>query len=343
MFDARALKGKAFGRKTAIVGGEGELMPIERVGKERDMTKPERAFGPARPVKGQVEIDARRVGMQAENFFNRPQRRGDLSRDEDIAGAVAADCRLGPFEIGDLGLAGLLEDAVAGVPVRLQRNVVEMSMRQSADAGHVIAESKPLDREAATTIKPRGYSTRHDVYEAVACARTIVDRRGFDASGVQPRFDRREFRTKFLPPRFRDVRAKIACPQPAQLFPLRVAGFALLKHRVNPLARSIDAGIVTSSDRPARKIVFALFLHRHRTGSALKPQGNRIGCPRGSKRFGRRRQTGAFKLAQARKRRGDPRPLGIGGQRLFGAIAARPEIENLAVAGIETKRAVLRA
>ncbi len=43
------------------------------------------------------------------------------------------ELRVARFEIGDLVLTGRLEDAVAGVPIRLHLNVVEMSVRQSAE------------------------------------------------------------------------------------------------------------------------------------------------------------------------------------------------------------------
>ena len=42
------------------------------------------------------------------------------------------DLRLAPFQVGDLVLAGRFEHAVAGVPIRLQRDIVEIAMRQAA-------------------------------------------------------------------------------------------------------------------------------------------------------------------------------------------------------------------
>ena len=54
--------------------------------------------------------------------------------DDDVAVFNGPAACLAPFEIGDLVLAGRFEDAVAGVPVGLQRDVVEMAMRQASES-----------------------------------------------------------------------------------------------------------------------------------------------------------------------------------------------------------------
>ncbi len=80
----------------------------------------------------------------------------------------------GPFQIGDFRFAGRFEDAVAGVPVRLQRDVVEGAMRQSADQGRKSRrEAGVLDGETTPAIKPGADKGRGDI-------------RGSDRSAISP-------------------------------------------------------------------------------------------------------------------------------------------------------------
>ena len=73
------------------------------------------------------------VGAKAQVLFDRALGRFDAGTDDDIAiASVCAMLGLAPFQIGELVLARRLEHAVAGVPVGLQRDLVEKAVRQAA-------------------------------------------------------------------------------------------------------------------------------------------------------------------------------------------------------------------
>ena len=112
-------------------------------------------MGQVVPVECEIEIETRRLVVEAQPLVDRAERRRDPPLNHRVAERIASDLGLRPFEIGDLGFARLLEHAVAGVPVGLQRDVVEMSVRQAADARLVIAEGEPFDRKPAAAVEPR--------------------------------------------------------------------------------------------------------------------------------------------------------------------------------------------
>ena len=166
MLDIGPMEREAFRREAAIVGGERQPLPIEGFGQQRDMAEPERALAPFGPMERDVEIDARGVRPKAQGLFNRAERRWDHTCNQHIV-AVLRKLRLRPFEIGDLGLARLLEDAVARVPIGLQRDVVEMPVRQPADDGNIAIEGEAGNRQAAAAVEPRGNATRFNIDEAL--------------------------------------------------------------------------------------------------------------------------------------------------------------------------------
>ena len=60
--------------------------------------------------------------------------------------------------------------------------------------------------------------------------------------------------------------AQIARPQAAEALPIRFARVVAQERCVDALARRVDGDVVAPRHRPAREIVFALLLHRHRIG-----------------------------------------------------------------------------
>src|SRR6266699_1708144 len=95
-------------------------------------------------------------------FLDWPQRRRDRARNQNVL-AVLRGLALRPVEVRDLGLARLFEHAIAGVPVGLQSDVVEIAVRQATDARNIPAEGEALDGEAAPPVEPRGKSRSLDI------------------------------------------------------------------------------------------------------------------------------------------------------------------------------------
>jgi len=116
--------------------------------------------------------------MEAQPLVDGPERRGDPALNHGVAERIAGDLGLRPFEIGDLGLAGLLQYTVAGVPVGLERDVVKMSVRQAADARRLIAEGEPFDRKPAAAIEAGDITLLNGdiskVAEAIALSRNTL-------------------------------------------------------------------------------------------------------------------------------------------------------------------------
>ena len=81
-----------------------------------------------------VEIDARFVRGEAQAFEDGAERGCDFRFHDGVRGLlVAIDSGRRPFEVRDLGRAGRFEDAIAGVPVSLKIDGVEVAVEQRAE------------------------------------------------------------------------------------------------------------------------------------------------------------------------------------------------------------------
>ena len=150
--DAGSCKVKAFGREAPIVGREREALPIESLRQKRDMAEAQRALAPFGPVERDVEIDPGFVCVHAQRLLNGAERSGDSPRDQHIV-VFAPEGRLGPIQIGDLGFARLLEDTIAGIPIGLQRDVVEMAVGETAERGALVTgELHGAERKTAAAV-----------------------------------------------------------------------------------------------------------------------------------------------------------------------------------------------
>ena len=142
-----------------------------------------------------------------------------------------------------------------------------------------------------------------------------------------------------FPALFGDMGAEIAGPQIAKLFPGRSICALPSQALIDALAGGVDADIVAPGHGPARQIVFALLLDRHRAGGALQPQRLARSSRAASRSAGRRDQCEAGSCRCAR-RPASSRAHSLSPPSFSSVlIAAGTEIENLRVAGIEAKRA----
>src|ERR1700747_3010069 len=103
------------------------------------MAQPEDTLAPLLPVKSNVEIDAPLAAGKAHLLFDPALNRVDAGMGDYIAGICFLDPRITPFQIGDLGFARRLEDAVPGIPVGLQRDLLKGTMGDAANDGVLIA------------------------------------------------------------------------------------------------------------------------------------------------------------------------------------------------------------
>src|SRR6185295_17158420 len=138
----------------AIVSRQSEMRHVEGVGQQRDVAEAQAPLAEVAPVKRQIEIDPRFVMGEAQGLSDRSFGCRDASGHIDIAIGRMPLPRLGPFEVGDLVFTGRLEHAVAGVPISLQGDVVEVTMRQPAESGVcVVGKADFFQRQAASPVK----------------------------------------------------------------------------------------------------------------------------------------------------------------------------------------------
>ena len=99
------------------------------------MAQPQGAPAPTGPLEFQGEVNPRGIGMKCHGLEDGTKRGLDFAMHDYRAIRPARDFRLSPFQVGDFGLAGRFKDAVSGVPVGLERDIVEMAMGDAAIKG----------------------------------------------------------------------------------------------------------------------------------------------------------------------------------------------------------------
>ena len=119
------------------------------------MPETQAALAPVLPVEDHVEFDAGCIVREPQGLFDRPLRRFDAAMDDDVAVCIRPFACFRPFQIGDLVFAGRLEDAVARVPVGLQRDVVEVAVCKAAERG-----ARMIGEVNVSAARPRRRSRR---------------------------------------------------------------------------------------------------------------------------------------------------------------------------------------
>ena len=180
-----------------------------------------------------------------------------------------------------LGSPGCSQHAIAGVPVGLQRDVVEMPVRQPADAGHIVAEGKPVGRRAraagraARTMDGVSISTKR----SLDCVARAEERRRWRQASQPTRASiALQLGAIVFPARLRNVGAEIAGPQLAQLLPVRVVGIAA---HASAVQMRWQAALMAMSSRPVTaqrvRLYLRCFLTGTGSGRAFQAQAARCG------------------------------------------------------------------
>src|SRR5207245_1739237 len=123
-------------------------------GQKREMTQPQHALAPVFPMKGDIKIYSPFAVRKAHLFFDSALGSFDTGMGDDVAIFQLLHPRLAPFQVGDLGLAGRLEHAIAGVPIGLEPDFLKYAVRNSTDNGMFIAvETQSFQRQATAAIE----------------------------------------------------------------------------------------------------------------------------------------------------------------------------------------------